>query len=91
MLISFKAFHLTFVKKNRQNRQHRKRSGYRKKTSSDWQEKDQQESVICVQPLHCTRILFVAEGEVRSFDKGDCRSHSSLSLTSELWLRPWVR
>ena len=36
----FEAFHLMFVKKNRQNRERRKRSGNRKKPSSDWLEKD---------------------------------------------------
>ena len=36
-----KAFHMTIVKKNRQNRDRRKRSGYGKKPSSDWREKDQ--------------------------------------------------
>ena len=36
----FEAFHLTLVMKNCQIREHRKRSGYSKKSSSDWQEKD---------------------------------------------------
>ena len=34
------AFRRTLVKKNCQNRERRKRSGYRKKPSSDWLEKD---------------------------------------------------
>ena len=42
MLVSFKLFfHMTLVKKNCQNRDRRKRSGYRKMSSSDWREKDQ--------------------------------------------------
>ena len=40
VLDSTSAFYLMFVKKNRQNRKRRKRSGYRKKPSSDWLEKD---------------------------------------------------
>ena len=39
-VVIFKAFHQLFVKKNRQNRERRKRNGYRKKPSSDWLEKD---------------------------------------------------
>ena len=35
---------------------------YRKKTGSDWLEKDQLESVICAQSLSCTRIHFVGRG-----------------------------
>ena len=57
----FKAFHLTIVMKNRQNVEHRKRSGLLKKLSSDWRKKDQYESAIFVQSLSCTRILFVGK------------------------------
>ena len=40
---------------------------YRKKPSRDWLEKDQWESVISVQPLGCTRILFVGRGRGLKF------------------------
>ena len=76
VLDSTSAFYLMFVKKNRQNRKRRKRSGYRKKPSSDWLEKDCWESVICVtvQPLSCRGIFLSAEGGVRTFDESDFRS-----------------
>ena len=58
---TFNAFYLPLVKKNHQNRERRKRSGYRKKPSSNWLEKDQWESIICVQPLTWEQILFVGK------------------------------
>ena len=59
---NFEAFHLILVKKNRRYREHRKRSGYRKKPRNDWQEKNRWESVICKQSLSCTRTLLVGRG-----------------------------
>ena len=56
----FEAFHLTLVKRNLQNRERRKRSGYRIKPSSNWLKKDRWESIICVQYLSWERIVFVS-------------------------------
>ena len=65
---------MPLVKKNRQNTERRKRSGYTKKLSSDWLEKDQWENVICVHSISCTWIIFVGRGRVKSFNKSDFKS-----------------
>ena len=74
LFIIYETFHLTLVKKNRQNRESRKRSDYRKKPSSDWLEKDQWESVISVQSLAVHEFFLLTEGEIRSFDKSDFKT-----------------
>ena len=71
----FEAFHPTLVKKKIVRIERRKKSGDRKKPSSDWWKKDQWESIVCVQLLSCTRILFV----------GRCGAHfPSLSIV-DFW------
>ena len=42
---------------------------FQKKTSRDWLEKDQWESVISAQSLSCTQFFLLAESGVKSADE----------------------
>ena len=60
--------------KNRQNRERRKRGGYRKSRGVIDGKRIDEKNVICVQSLSCHDFFLLAEGGVRSLVKATSKA-----------------